>query len=247
MTGSRRVDREYVRLRLSGLASLPAAAESGGGQSSPGISTLAATNLFAATVASGEDGAASTPSAVAADTLVAVTVAKAPGIPAAVLVGLVDEGAGPRVILTRRRKDLSSHPGEISLPGGRLERQDEGPEAAALREAEEEVGLSPERVELLGRLPPYRTITDYCVQPVVGWITGPIELRPDPREVAEVFLVPLSFILEPANHRQGSLVRDGKRRTYYELCYEGRRIWGATAGILVGLAHILNVGQGKDL
>ncbi len=162
-----------------------------------------------------------------------------PATPAAVLVGLLDEGGETRVILTRRTTDLSDHPGEISLPGGRLEPQDTGPEAAALREAQEEVGLPPDRVRVLGCLPAYRTVTDYCVHPVVGWVESPVLLRPDPKEVAEVFLVPLSLILDPANYGLGSVVRNGVRRTYYELFYEGRRIWGATAGILVSLARLL--------
>jgi len=165
-----------------------------------------------------------------------------PSVPAAVLVGLLDEGEGPHVILTRRTTEVSDHPGEVSLPGGRKEPLEEAPEETALREAEEEVGIPRARVEVLGCLPLYRTVSDYCVRPVVGWVEPPVAFKPDPREVAEVFLVPLGFILEPANRRQGSLVRDGVRRTYYELEYEGRRIWGATAAILLSLARALESG-----
>lgn len=161
--------------------------------------------------------------------------------PAAVLVGLLDEPGGPWVILTRRTAHLADHPGEISLPGGRVESEDDGPVAAALREAWEEIGLPLARVDVLGCLPLYRTVSDYCVHPIVAWVDSPLESVPDEHEVAEVFLVPLDFILDPANHGRGSLVRDGVRRDYYVLDYEERRIWGATAGILVSLARALGV------
>ncbi len=171
--------------------------------------------------------------------VLAGTSSATPVTPAAVLVGLLELGGETQVILTRRTPQLSDHPGEVSLPGGRLEPEDAGPEAAALREAHEEVGLPPDQVRVLGCLPTYRTVTDYFVHPVVGWVEPPVSLRPDPKEVAEVFLVPLGFLLDPANYGLGSVVRNGVRRTYYELVYEGRRIWGATAGILASLAQLL--------
>ncbi len=162
-----------------------------------------------------------------------------PGIPAAVLVGLLAHPGGPHVILTERAAHLKDHAAEISLPGGRIEESDDGPGAAALREAFEEIGLPPERVDLLGRLPAYETITGFRVFPFVGWIEPPLEFALDSREVADVFQVPLSFVLDTANHHRESFVWRGVTRSYYVLPYPGRRIWGATAGILVGLARVL--------
>jgi 8-oxo-dGTP pyrophosphatase MutT (NUDIX family) len=164
----------------------------------------------------------------------------APGIPAAVLIGLLAHPEGPHVILTERAAHLRDHAAEISLPGGRIEAGDDGPAAAALREAFEEIGLAPDKVELLGCLPVYETITGFSVFPFVGWIDPPVEFVLDTREVADVFQVPLSFVLDPANHQRDSIVRDGEIHTYYVLPYPGRRIWGATAGILVSLARVLD-------
>ena len=163
----------------------------------------------------------------------------AQGIPAAVLIGLLGHPEGPSIILTQRTADLSNHPAEISLPGGRVEADDDGPAGAALREAFEEIGLPPEKVEILGCLPPYETVTGFQVYPFVGWIEPPVEFEPDRREVAEIFEVPLSFVLDPANHHRGSIVQAGPRRDFDVLPYPGRRIWGATAGILVELARTL--------
>jgi 8-oxo-dGTP pyrophosphatase MutT (NUDIX family) len=162
-----------------------------------------------------------------------------PGVPAAVLVGLVARADGPHVILTERTAHLTNHPAEVSFPGGRIEPGDDGPEAAALREAFEEIGLDPAKVELLGCLPPYRTITDFCVSPVVGWIEPPVVFDPDREEVADIFEVPLSFVLDPANHRRESIHWRGDDHSYFVLPYPGRRIWGATAGMLVDLARAL--------
>lgn len=162
-----------------------------------------------------------------------------PGIPAAVLVGLVARPDGLSVILTERTAHLKNHPAEVSFPGGHVESEDDGPEATALREAFEEIGLEPAKVELLGCLPPYRTITDFCVSPVVGWIEPPVIFTPDEHEVVDVFEVPLSFVLDPRNHRRESIFWKGEEHTYFVLPYPGRRIWGATAGMLVGLARIL--------
>lgn len=159
--------------------------------------------------------------------------------PAAVLLGLVAREGGPHVVLTQRTAHLKDHAGQISLPGGRIEAEDEGPAAAALREAFEEVGLPPAKVEVLGGLRHYDTITGFRIHPIVGWIEPPVAYAPDPFEVAEVFEVPLSFMLEPTNHRRDSYVRNGERRHFYVLPYEGRYIWGATAGILVNFARLL--------
>lgn len=158
---------------------------------------------------------------------------------AAVLLGLVDRPGGPSIILTQRTAHLRDHAGQISLPGGRLEPGDAGPAEAALREAKEEIGLDPRRVELLGGLRHYDTITGFRIHPVVGWIEPPVALRPDPYEVAEVFELPLSFALDPANHRRDSYDRNGLRRHFYVLPFEDRYIWGATAGILVNFARLL--------
>lgn len=167
-------------------------------------------------------------------------------VPAAVLVGLLADPAGPQVILTERAAHLKDHAAEISLPGGRIEASDDGPAAAALREAFEEIGLAPEKVDLLGRLPAYETITGFRVFPFVGWIEPPVEFVLDTREVADIFQVPLSFVLDPTNHHRESSVRGGHTLGYYVLPYPGRRIWGATAGILVSLARALEPSVATD-
>jgi len=159
--------------------------------------------------------------------------------PAAVLVALIAGPAGPKIILTLRTEGLRNHPAQISLPGGRVEPEDAGPAEAALREAWEEVGLPPGLVEILGRLPDYRTVSDYCVQPFVGWAEAPVTLTPDTREVAEIFLVPLEFVIDPANHNRESMAHEGRERSFWVLSYEDKRIWGATAGILVSLSRAL--------
>ncbi len=157
---------------------------------------------------------------------------------AAVLLGIVARPDEPHLILTQRTAHLRDHAGQISLPGGRIE-ADEGPAAAALREALEEVGLAPGKVELLGGLRHYDTITGFRIHPIVGWIEPPLEYTPDPFEVAEVFELPLSFALDAANHRRDSYERNGERRHFYVLPYQDRYIWGATAGILVNFARLL--------
>jgi 8-oxo-dGTP pyrophosphatase MutT (NUDIX family) len=160
-------------------------------------------------------------------------------IPAAVLIGVVARADGARILLTQRTAHLKDHAGQISLPGGRIESGDRDVVAAALREAREEIGLDPTRVDVLGGLPVYETITGFRIHPVVGWIEPPIELVPDPYEVAEVFEVPLDFALDPRNHERDSYERDGRRRHFFVLRFEGRYIWGATAGILVNLSRLL--------
>ena len=160
-------------------------------------------------------------------------------VPAAVLLGLVARSEGPHVLLTQRTAHLKDHAGQISLPGGRIETTDADAIAAALREAQEEIGLDPQRVDLLGGLRHYDTVTGFRIHPVVGWIEPPVALLPDPHEVAEVFELPLSFALDPANHRRDSYDRNGLRRHFYVLPFEDRYIWGATAGILVNFARLL--------
>lgn len=158
---------------------------------------------------------------------------------AAVLVPLVDRAEGITIIFTQRTDHLSSHAGQISFPGGGREAIDASPEDTALRETEEEIGLSRERVEVLGRLDTYVTRTGFRVTPVVGVVRLPAELQPDPSEVAEVFEVPLSFILHPSNPQRHSREIAGRTATFYVFPYEQRYIWGATAGMLVNLRDVL--------
>ncbi|MSP89038.1 MAG: CoA pyrophosphatase [Alphaproteobacteria bacterium] len=158
---------------------------------------------------------------------------------AAVLVPLVERADGITVLLTRRSEHLADHPGQVSFPGGRIESDDLHPEAAALREAHEEVGLAPDRVEVIGRLATYRTRTGFEITPVVGLVTPPFEITPDPTEVAEVFEVPLAFLLDPANAQRRSREWRGMERFFWVFPYSGYYIWGATAGMLVNLAQIL--------
>lgn len=155
--------------------------------------------------------------------------------PAAVLVAVVDRPGGLSLVLTRRTDNLPDHPGQISFPGGRIEPEDESPEAAALREAEEEIALAPARVRLVGRLDPYLTRTGFAITPVVGIATPPLDLAPNPDEVAAVFEVPLDFFLDPANHGRGSRPNDPRKRQFYVFRHPEHYIWGATAGMLMNL------------
>lgn len=164
------------------------------------------------------------------------------GLPAAVLIGLVNRPEEPTILLTKRTDHLKDHAGQICFPGGRIEAEDASVEEAALREAEEEIGLTPSNVDIISRLAPYDTSTGFHVHPVIGWIEPPITLQPDPFEVAEVFELPLSFALDPQNHQRQSHLRGTRRRSYYVLPYEGRFIWGATAGMLVIFANLLRTG-----
>lgn len=159
--------------------------------------------------------------------------------PAAVLVPLIERRSGFSVLLTRRTEHLRDHAGQISFPGGRIEPDDRSPEAAALREAEEEVGLPPAQVQLIGRLPDYRLRTGYLVQPVVGLVAPPLRLLPDPHEVAEIFEVPLAFFLDPGNHQRHYLEYQGQRLPFYAMPYNDYYIWGATAAILRELYQVL--------
>jgi 8-oxo-dGTP pyrophosphatase MutT (NUDIX family) len=160
--------------------------------------------------------------------------------PAAVLVPLVERDDGLWIILTQRTPHLSAHAGQISFPGGRIEEADADAVEAALRETEEEIGLPRRHVELIGRMDTYVTGTGYEITPVVGLIQAPYPTNIDPFEVAEVFEVPLSFVVDPGNHRRESRrAASGMMRTFFVLPYESRYIWGATAGMLVNLAEVL--------
>lgn len=145
----------------------------------------------------------------------------------------------PSVVFTQRTSHLKHHSGQISFPGGRAEPGDLTPELTALREAEEEIGLARERVEVLVRMPAYCTRTGFCVTPVVGFVAPPLELVPDSREVAEVFEVPLGFLLDPRNHERHTREYEGRQVGFFVIQYGERRIWGATAGMVINLYRML--------
>jgi len=154
---------------------------------------------------------------------------------AGVLVGVLDG----RVILTKRSSRLKHHPGQIAFPGGKVDPGDTGPEAAALRETQEEIGLSPLQVQVLGHLPLHETITGFAVTPVLAHVTGPFTPISEPGEVDEVFTVPLSYLADPSSYRIEGRVWRGEWRRYYAVPYGPYYIWGATARILRGLAERL--------
>jgi 8-oxo-dGTP pyrophosphatase MutT (NUDIX family) len=160
--------------------------------------------------------------------------------PAAVLVPLIDRADGMTVLLTQRTAHLSAHAGQIAFPGGRIEATDADAVAAALRETEEEVGLPRELVSVVGRLDTYVTGTGFEIIPIVGIVAPLHTLAIDPYEVAEAFEVPLPYILDSSNHNRTERESAGRTRVFFVLPYEGRNIWGATAGILVNLAEVLN-------
>lgn len=163
--------------------------------------------------------------------------------PAAVLLLVIDHPATPTVLFTQRTANLADHAGQISFPGGRCDAGDESPERTALRELREEVGVPADRVDILGRLPQYRTSTGYDVTPVVGWAQPPLAYEADPREVADIFEVPLGFLLDAGNHRQESAFYRGRMRKYWAMPYGERFIWGATAGMLVTFQRVLARGS----
>jgi 8-oxo-dGTP pyrophosphatase MutT (NUDIX family) len=160
--------------------------------------------------------------------------------PAAVLVPLVARDHGVTVLLTRRTDHLHHHAGQISFPGGRLEADDDGVVGAALREAEEEIGLRSRYVTPTGLLDDYETVTGFLVTPVVGLVTPGFQLVLDEFEVADAFEVPLDFLLDPENHQVHSRIRHGERRRYYVFEYGERYIWGATAGMIMNLYRRLH-------
>jgi 8-oxo-dGTP pyrophosphatase MutT (NUDIX family) len=158
---------------------------------------------------------------------------------AAVLVPLVPRHGALHVLLTQRTAHLLDHAGQISFPGGRVEKGDASREETALRETEEEIGLDRSRVTLLGRLPDYEIPSGFRITPVVGWIEAPFELRPDTFEVEAVFEAPLEHFLKPENYQRREYRFRGRHRHYLAIPFEGRYIWGATAGILYSLCRVL--------
>lgn len=160
---------------------------------------------------------------------------------ASVLVPLVMRDTGMSLVLTQRAAHLSDHAGQISFPGGRFEESDGSPVETALREAQEEIGLDRRHVDVLGSLPRYRTGTGYEVTPVVALLQPPFELVSDPFEVASIFEVPLAFLMDAKNHQRRSLElpNGAGLRTFYAMSYQEHFIWGATAGMLRNLFHLL--------
>jgi 8-oxo-dGTP pyrophosphatase MutT (NUDIX family) len=158
--------------------------------------------------------------------------------PAAVLIAVTDRPE-PGVLLTRRSESLRSHAGQVAFPGGRVDAGDASVIAAALREAEEEIGLPPAKVEVVGTVGMFRTMTGFEITPVVGVVPPDLPLLPHDAEVAALFEVPLAHLLAPANHVQRRIQWQGAERTYYEIPWVGERIWGATAAMIVNLGRRL--------
>jgi 8-oxo-dGTP pyrophosphatase MutT (NUDIX family) len=159
------------------------------------------------------------------------------GTPAAVLIAVTDRPQ-PAVVLTVRREHLRTHAGQIAFPGGRID-PGESAVAAALREAHEEILLEPAAVEVVGSIDEYRTVTGFVVTPVLGVIAPDLPLQPHQHEVADWFEAPLGFLLDPHNHHCRSALFQGRTRHYYEILWNDRRIWGATAAMIVNLSRRL--------
>ena len=160
-------------------------------------------------------------------------------VPAAVLVALVDRPEGLTVLLTQRASQLTKHAAQISLPGGRLEESDPDIASAAVREAQEEIGLDPQRVRVFGYLPDHLVISGFRVTPVLSLVTPPFSLVPNPAEVAEVFEVPMSHVFDRNNH-QARLRRVGDEDLLlYDIPWQGQNIWGATAGMLLTFVRMV--------
>jgi 8-oxo-dGTP pyrophosphatase MutT (NUDIX family) len=165
---------------------------------------------------------------------------------AAVLIPLIPRGGELNVLLTQRTAHLNDHPSQISFPGGRVEGGDENRIETALREAEEEIGLARNRVDILGVLPDHDMPSGFRISPVIGWIEPPFAMKLDPFEVESAFEVPLAFVFDPANHQRRSYYFNNRHRDYLAMPYQGRYIWGATAGMLYSLYRQLMDGARDD-
>ena len=151
---------------------------------------------------------------------------------AAVLIGVADRDGEAHMLLTQRTRALRSHSGQVAFPGGRIDDDDLSAAEAARRECEEETGIARHHLRVVGELPTYLSGSGYRIHPVLAVIEGDPAMRANPDEVETIFEVPLSFLMDPANHAMGSLVWQGRRRHYYEMPWGGHRIWGVTAGII---------------
>jgi len=204
-------------------------------------STSAAPGLFRLTADTVRAGLQRPPPAPEALDLHAISLKEGTKVTeAAVLVPLVNREAGVQVLLTQRTEHLRDHGGQVSFPGGRVEPDDRDREATALREMSEEVGLASDGVTLLGRLPVYEIPSGFRITPVVGWIEPPFVVTPDPFEVADIFEAPLDYFLDPANYQRREYHFRGRHRHYLAIPWEGRYVWGATAGMLYSLCRMLN-------
>lgn len=154
---------------------------------------------------------------------------------AAVLIAVVDRPHGATVILTQRTEALRNHSGQVAFPGGRIDPTDPTPEFAALREADEEIGLRPGLVDVIGRMPDYKSGSGFRIAPVIGIVRPGFTLDINPGEVEAAFEVPLGFLMDPANHTKGSRVWNDIEWSFFDMPYQGRRIWGVTAGIIRSL------------
>lgn len=157
--------------------------------------------------------------------------------PAGVLLPIIERDYGLQLILTKRSSTIKNHPGQIAFPGGRVDPDDATHIAAALREADEEIGLSPECVDVLGELPPHETVSNYMMHPVVGWITQDFTPRLEAAEVSEMFEVPLAHVLNMSNYAVQSRIWRGQTRKFYTVPYGPYYIWGATARVLRSFAQ----------
>ena len=159
--------------------------------------------------------------------------------PAAVLMGLIDRGDDLNVFLTERPKTMKAHPGQVALPGGKVDAADASPAHAALREAHEEIGAPLTGVDLIGQAPPYRTRTGFSISLFLGVMPSDFTPDPCPREVDDVFETPLSFLMTPQNHELREVMWEGEQRSFYAMPHNGRFIWGVTAGMIKGLYDLL--------